>query len=768
MTLLISYICFLVFPVVIGGVLYSRVEKAMVDQANRSNLAMLEQLRLSMDSSVKEVDQLSQQIALNPKMDLLLNNDLADESSYKYIEFISDYLNRYRSFSGQFIEDYYVFFKGSDTILKPGVRTDSRTFYNSYYSYKDMNYESWRKEVLESNHNRDYLPSQTLIQDGGLPLTASLERQPIQVITYVQSLIPIQGTSDVKGSLVVLINEKQVKEMIRQIESANRSNIYIIDANQKVLTGTTDQVPLSKQVFGQMQDKPGFFPYKKNGLDLMVSYTSSKQIGWKYISVMPRDLYMQKVNSVKVTAIWLFAVYLAGGLVASYLMAYHNYRPVKQMLKAFVKGRTAAHSHISNEYEYIQESFESVLIEQKNLQGMLKQQTPVMRANFLSRLIRGLVDHTEDFSHSLDFMNIQFVSGSFAVILIQVDQAGKFSKEHSERQWALTRFVISNICTDLIHEHHAGYCIELDRDRLVILLNFKENRLNEAMQDTEKLVSTLKEVVEHQFKIAITLAVSNVHEGWQRIGSAYVEALAAMEYKMIKGSAIIYFHEINCKDQNYYYPMETEIQLMNYVRSGDAESVGKLLNNLYAVNFTSNPITPGLARCLFFDLASTHLKLINVTRARLGEQVDGQFEAITTILACATAEEMHVQMKQMFLSLTLSLKADRGCHSDQLLQEMTAFIDNHYADPYMGLNMIAEQFNRTPQYVSTFFKKTSGQNITDYIAQCRIHQAKRLISTKDLTIAQIAQKVGYANDLVLIRVFKKVEGITPGKYRDSC
>ncbi|MFE5319405.1 helix-turn-helix domain-containing protein [Paenibacillus sp. NPDC056579] len=768
-TMLISYIAILLFPVAIGLFLYSHVEEAMEDQANRSSLAMLEQLRLSMDASIKEVDQLSQQITLNPKMDSLLNSDMSNESSYRYIEFIADYLNRYRGFSGRFIEDYYVYFKGTDTILKPGVRTDSRTFYTSYYSYKDMSYDTWRSNLLEANHNRDYLPAKTLLRDGGLPITASLEREPIKVLTYVQSLIPIRGMSDIMGSLVVLIDEKQVKDMIRQIESANRSHIYIISADQKVLTGTTDQVPFGREVFQRMNGASGFFPHQEYGADLMVSYTSSSMIGWKYISVTPRDIYMQKVNAVKLTAMWLFALYLVVGLIASYGMAYRNYRPVKQMLKFIVKDHPVPASARTNEYEFIQESLESVLDEQKHLQGQLQHQAPIMRANFLTKLIRGLVDHSEDIRHSLDFMNIRFVSDSFAVILIQVDDAEAFAQDQSERQWALIRFIISNIGAELIHEHHIGYCVDLDRDRLVVLLNINKQRQQEAVAHMTHVANTLKQVMEERFQIAITLALSNVHEGLERIGNAYLETLAAMEYKIIKGrSSVIFFREINRKDQHYYYPLETEMQLMNFVRSGDVDNTRKLLDSLYEINFTSNPITPGLAQCLFFNLASTHLKLVNATGSKHGESADGRFDAVAAILDCATAEELHTLMKELFVSQTQMMQTGRSDHNEQLLQEITAFIDSHYTDPNLGLNMISEKFSRTPQYISTFFKKTSGQNMTDYIAKRRIDQAKQLISKQEMTIAQIAQKVGYTNDLVLIRVFKKMEGITPGKYRDTC
>ena len=36
-----------------------------------------------------------------------------------------------------------------------------------------------------------------------------------------------------------------------------------------------------------------------------------------------------------------------------------------------------------------------------------------------------------------------------------------------------------------------------------------------------------------------------------------------------------------------------------------------------------------------------------------------------------------------------------------------------------------------------------------------------------MPISQIAQNVGYANASYLIRLFKKVEGITPGQYREQ-
>ncbi|WP_245600095.1 helix-turn-helix domain-containing protein [Paenibacillus harenae] len=61
----------------------------------------------------------------------------------------------------------------------------------------------------------------------------------------------------------------------------------------------------------------------------------------------------------------------------------------------------------------------------------------------------------------------------------------------------------------------------------------------------------------------------------------------------------------------------------------------------------------------------------------------------------------------------------------------------------------------------------SGWNFSDYLTSIRLNHAKKLMADSELTNAQIARLVGYTSDTVFIRVFKKVEGLTPGNYRET-
>jgi YesN/AraC family two-component response regulator len=88
-------------------------------------------------------------------------------------------------------------------------------------------------------------------------------------------------------------------------------------------------------------------------------------------------------------------------------------------------------------------------------------------------------------------------------------------------------------------------------------------------------------------------------------------------------------------------------------------------------------------------------------------------------------------------------------------------------DPSLSLTSIADRFKITPQYVSMVFKRQKSENIKDFISKVKLDKAKELLTDSSMTMADIAQKLGYANELGVFRLFKKYEGITPGAYKKN-
>jgi transcriptional regulator GlxA family with amidase domain len=63
------------------------------------------------------------------------------------------------------------------------------------------------------------------------------------------------------------------------------------------------------------------------------------------------------------------------------------------------------------------------------------------------------------------------------------------------------------------------------------------------------------------------------------------------------------------------------------------------------------------------------------------------------------------------------------------------------------------------------FKQVAGMNFVSYVTHVRVAEAARLLKHSDFTIAEIASRVGFADQSYLGRCFKKAFGLTPREFR---
>jgi len=104
-------------------------------------------------------------------------------------------------------------------------------------------------------------------------------------------------------------------------------------------------------------------------------------------------------------------------------------------------------------------------------------------------------------------------------------------------------------------------------------------------------------------------------------------------------------------------------------------------------------------------------------------------------------------------------------HSIPIAMQAKRYIDNNYANPDLSLSSVANAICTSPNYLSTVFKEKIGTNFSEYLTEVRIRQAEKLLATTDLSISEIALRVGYQNINYFSMTFKKVTGNSPSKYQ---
>ena len=78
---------------------------------------------------------------------------------------------------------------------------------------------------------------------------------------------------------------------------------------------------------------------------------------------------------------------------------------------------------------------------------------------------------------------------------------------------------------------------------------------------------------------------------------------------------------------------------------------------------------------------------------------------------------------------------------------------------------VAAYVSLSPSHFSRLFKNVTGSSYTDYITDVRLQHTQILLGTTDLSINDIAAKVGVSNGNYISTLFKKRYGITPTDYR---
>ena len=128
------------------------------------------------------------------------------------------------------------------------------------------------------------------------------------------------------------------------------------------------------------------------------------------------------------------------------------------------------------------------------------------------------------------------------------------------------------------------------------------------------------------------------------------------------------------------------------------------------------------------------------------------------ISACnrSNAPDVYRQMRR---------EAKKVLECRQIVADARKYVYAHFDDSRLDLSETAEAVGSNPSYLSRIMKQELGMSFKDFVTNLRITHAIHLMHTTDLSINQIADRVGYSNQHYFSAAFKNVQGISPSDYR---
>ena len=765
-TWLVSYSLILVIPIFISGVIYLQTFSMFESEINNSNKLLLKKMQQKMDSLLTDAQRLSEEISLNSRVNALLINDkdLDDLSSYDLFQTLNS-LGTYK-IPGSSVDDFFIYFKHMDLVLSSYSNKNSRFHYDTYLNRSGVTFEAWYGMISQS-YKGSFITSMNF---------STLEKGKKSIVMV--RTVPLLSRSGRYANIVISLDESKFMGDAADIEALNQGLVAIIDDKNKIITSSSGDFDLTGLRYDDLEGADGFTHTKIDGRKAVISYTNSQVTDWKYVAVVPNEVFWKKAQYIKrLTLVGIVLCLCIGGVLVCVSLR-KNYNPVSELVKLLEKSQGMNFSKKDNEYMFIHQMVHQIQSDKNKVDAILKQQNKEIKSELLTRLIKGKTGGNLPVQDALALSDIHFTTEDFAVMIFYIeDYAEVFSGElpiredaSSLEKFKMVQFIMTNVIEEMIgQKNNLGFMTDID-DILVCLVNFGPGGAEHAKEELSRVGNESQEFMGKHFRIQFKVAISSAHKTLMGIPEAYSEALQVLEYKKVLGIEDFNHYQdiIEMPKGDYYYPLEVEQQLINYIKVGDLEHSQIILNDIFKKNFESSILSVKVARCLMFDLVSTMIKTMNEASYAGYNDLMESLNPIETLIGCENINDMRREMIYILDGFCKHIQAkekSRNKGTDlQLVNNVMEYVQNGYSDPNLSVTTIAEHFRVHVVHLSRAFKEHFGESLSDHINSVRIHKAKELLNKLD-NLEDVSKAAGYSNIRTFMRVFKKLEGITPGKYK---
>ena len=155
------------------------------------------------------------------------------------------------------------------------------------------------------------------------------------------------------------------------------------------------------------------------------------------------------------------------------------------------------------------------------------------------------------------------------------------------------------------------------------------------------------------------------------------------------------------------------------------------------------------------DITQSGIQLKDSLQCELGSQV--MFESYARIFLTKLILKYGLQQDEYDFSKSFTAR-----HYKQVLD----YIAVNYGKNILLEDMAAEA-SLSPSHFARLFKQTISQSPYQFLMSYRIEQAKKMLDNPNKLIVDIAFNCGFSDQAHFSRVFKKIAGITPKKYRQN-
>ena len=388
----------------------------------------------------------------------------------------------------------------------------------------------------------------------------------------------------------------------------------------------------------------------------------------------------------------------------------------------------------------------------------------LMKERFLNILISGELTYgEEELLLQLEHFGLIPRSSVFAAAAIEIDNM--YGMWSDAREILLWKFAVSNILTEVMGTERVHMVFNGPEGRMVSLLELGKGEVQEGI--CMEKYRRVCELVKRYLKFTITIGVGNPVNGLKAVRNSYVEALLALQNKLVAGEGkVILASKLGTESMSIgFYPNEINEKLILALRTNDGEDVVKLLEDVFRF-IREKKLSFEYVLIVAMGLVSLCLSYIN-EMGKNTDQVFGKDFSPYTEIRNKTSLDALFQWSVGLFETALAI-SDEGRHTKakKIVESVREYIEENYHNSSLSVEGIANGIYINSSYLRKIFKRELNMSVNDYIVDIRLQKAKELIGNGNIRFSDISEMVGYNDSGYFSKSFKKKFGFSPSEYEN--
>lgn len=702
---------------------------------------LFQQASHNFNSIFEEVQRLSYQLLTNKKLKSS-STPMKNSEKMSVCSIVSDYI-----LNSRYIEELGLYSEKEDIMIYSDGTIKPDLYYDRVYKYDGFTTEDF------------YGISENLVQPAAMvKIVKNMWTDEKETLTI---FAPLSGSAFQMA--VFQIRMEDIMDIASELVDEEKDACYLYYNGKLIFSNKEDAVPgIEMKDNAQEVQLLSWENVEKNkiirsavkGKRLEMMYTPDDSLLQVF---MHRDLSGDKWSASSL--IYLYVTFTVVLMLISCIVVIliwrGNYRPVEEMLDYLPNGKEKR----ENEFDIVKNTLLSIQSENAKMSQNLHDSIPAYKKDILVSLIKGEFENLEEFNAKAAEVGMTYRNKTLFIIAAAIVDGNHSVKI---RKTAVLEKMLNQSEKQMPEQMVCYGFVDRMNEKLIYVGNsdWKEE------QSMEMALAEFQRNITESVGFELSIGVSNLYQKPEDMSKAYMEALSALDYRIVYGHGkIIYFSQLGLNNYSHnWYPEELTRKFRIALKTRNEEQVHVILDEIME-NLYHNNTPVYVAKYVCYDLMQMLADSLVVNRSLPYKKTIG-YHNIMNIARVSTFEQItEILHQNVNYVLAIDVKEETDNINQELKEWLKQFIEENYSDSNFSMASMVEAFGVSESTMRKNFKAVMQTTFIEYLAEKRIAKSKELLSSTELSLSHIAQQVGYMDTSSFIRRFRQKTGMSPGEYR---